>query len=39
MMLKKEKQLEEALEIDFMVGMLMISTKRNTQASEILRKI
>jgi hypothetical protein len=36
--LKKDKtHLEDALEVDFMLGTLMISSKRNTQAIELLR--
>jgi len=36
--LKKDKvHLEDALEVDFMLGTLMVSSKRNTQAIELLR--
>lgn len=36
--LKKDKiHVEDALEVDFMLGTLMISSKRNTQAIELLR--
>lgn len=36
--LKKDKiHLEDALEVDFLLGTLMISSKRNTQAIEVLR--
>lgn len=36
--LKKDRvHLEDALEVDFMLGTLMISSKRNTQAIEVLR--
>ena len=37
--LKKEKCFNDAMEIDLLVGILMISNKRFTQASEIFRKI
>lgn len=37
--LKKNKQLNDAFEIDFLVGVQLISTKRYTQASEVFRKI
>ena len=36
--LRKDKiNLEDALEVDFMQGTLLISSKRNTQAVELLR--
>lgn len=36
--LKKDQIfLEDALEVDFMLGTLLISSKRNTQAIELLR--
>ena len=36
--LRKEKiHLEDALEVDQLLGTLLISTKRNTQAVELLR--
>jgi hypothetical protein len=36
--LKRDKHyLEDNLEVDFMLGTLLISTKRNTQALEVLR--
>jgi hypothetical protein len=38
-LLKKEGHMSEALEYDFVIGVLMISSKRFTQAVEIFRKI
>lgn len=36
--LRREKtRVEDALEVDFLLGTLLISTKRNTQAVEVLR--
>lgn len=37
--LKKDKHFNDANEIDFLVGVLMISNKRHTQASEIFRRV
>ena len=37
--LKKEKRIEEAMEYDFLSGVLMISTKRYIQAVEVFRRI
>lgn len=36
--MRKQKKHHQAEEIDFMVGMLLISTKRATQAAEFFRK-
>jgi hypothetical protein len=38
-LLKKEGHLNEAQEFDFIIGVLMISSKRYTQSVEIFRKI
>ena len=38
-LLKKEARTVEAAECDFIIGVLMISSKRPTQAVEIFRKI
>ena len=38
-LLKKEGHTSEALEYDFVIGVLMISSKRFIQAVEIFRKI
>ena len=38
-LLKKEHYFQDAMDIDFFIGILLISTKRNTQATEVLRKI
>ena len=36
--LRKDKALvEENIEVDFLLGTLLISSKRNTQAIEVLR--
>lgn len=36
--LKKDKcHIEETIEVDFLLGTLLISSKRNTQAIEVLR--
>ncbi len=36
--LRKDKtHLEDAIEVDFLLGTLLISSKRNTQAIEVLR--
>ena len=37
--LNKLNRLQEAREIDFLVGVLLISTKRSTQTAELFRKI
>ena len=37
--LNKLNRLEEAREIDLLVGVLLISTKRSTQTAELFRKI
>jgi hypothetical protein len=37
-LLKKDKYyLEDTIEVDFLLGTLLISSKRNTQAVEVLR--
>ena len=38
-LLKKEGHIAEAFECDFIIGVLLISSKRYTQAVEIFRKI
>jgi len=38
-LLRREKQLQDAFEVDSLVGGLLISTKRFVQATEILRRI
>ena len=37
--MRKHKKYYQAEEIDYMVGTLMITTKRATQAAEFFRKI
>lgn len=38
-LLKKEGHLSEAYECDFIIGVLLISSKRTIQAVEVFRKI
>lgn len=38
-LLKREGHMVEASECDFMIGVLLISSKRNIQAVEVFRKI
>jgi hypothetical protein len=38
-LLKREGHMNEAYDFDFIIGVLMISSKRFTQAVEIFRKI
>jgi hypothetical protein len=39
MLLKTQKKVSQAEEIDFLISVLLITTKRAVQAGEVLRKI